>query len=125
MQGKLSSATKPHCSPIRTSEPNAAGRLPTIGGAVLAKTVRSASARELGIILQFGPMTQPVRFSLNGEQRTLPASTSIRGLIEHLGLSGDAVAVERNREIVRRSAWLNTLLREGDRIEIVHFVGGG
>lgn len=70
-------------------------------------------------------MTQAVRIMLNGEQRTFPAPTSIRSLIDNLGLNGDAVAVERNCEIVRRPQWLRTLLRDGDRVEVVHFVGGG
>ncbi len=70
-------------------------------------------------------MKQTVRVSLNGEPRGFPASTSIACLIEHLGLSVDAVAVERNREIVRRSEWPGTLLREGDQVEVVQFVGGG
>jgi len=46
-------------------------------------------------------------------------------LVEHLGMKGDRVAVELNREIVRREQWVETELQEGDRLEIVHFVGGG
>ena len=62
---------------------------------------------------------------VNGEQKACPETTSLAQLIEQLGMKGDRVAVELNREIVPRSQWSDTQLREGDRLEIVHFVGGG
>ncbi|RMG53218.1 MAG: sulfur carrier protein ThiS [Acidobacteria bacterium] len=62
---------------------------------------------------------------INGEPRDVPDRLNVEELIEHLGLQGERVAVERNREIVRRADWATTLLREGDELEIVHFVGGG
>jgi len=46
-------------------------------------------------------------------------------LIEQLGMKGDRVAVELNREIVARADWTQTRLNDGDRLEVVHFVGGG
>lgn len=46
-------------------------------------------------------------------------------MIRELRLDEDAVAVERNRELVRRGQWSGTFVEAGDRIEIVHFVGGG
>ena len=46
-------------------------------------------------------------------------------IIERLGMKADRVAVELNRQIVSRGDWASTFLREGDRLEIVHFVGGG
>lgn len=70
-------------------------------------------------------MAESVSIFLNGECRTLLSPVSVRGLIQQLGLDQDAVAIERNREIVRRLEWPGTHLRDGDRIEIVHFVGGG
>ena len=63
--------------------------------------------------------------TLNGEPRTMPSAASVRDLILDLGLDEDAVAVERNRAIVRRPCWAETVLRSGDRIEVVRFVGGG
>jgi sulfur carrier protein len=45
--------------------------------------------------------------------------------VEQLGMKGDRVAVELNREIVPRAEWSKAALREGDKLEIVHFVGGG
>jgi thiamine biosynthesis protein ThiS len=66
-----------------------------------------------------------VSITLNGEPRTIPASASVRDLIRGLALDEQAVAIERNREIVARPEWRGTMVRSGDRIEIVHFVGGG
>jgi sulfur carrier protein len=63
--------------------------------------------------------------SVNGEPLVLPDGLTVRGLIEHLGLADGPVAVERNREVVTRATHATTLLREGDVVEIVHFVGGG
>jgi len=63
--------------------------------------------------------------TLNGETRTLDAVFDLAGLVASLGLDPRKVAVERNLEIVPRSAYASTSLAEGDRIEIVHFIGGG
>ena len=62
---------------------------------------------------------------LNGEPRRLEAVTNVAELVAALGLEPRKVAVERNLEIVPRSAYGQTRLADGDRIEIVHFIGGG
>jgi thiamine biosynthesis protein ThiS len=62
---------------------------------------------------------------INGESREVPAPVSLEGLIDLLGLRGDRVAVELNHEIVRKDRWAAVQLRDRDRLEIVHFVGGG
>jgi sulfur carrier protein len=65
---------------------------------------------------------------LNGQPRSFDAlqqSASLEQLIGELGLKGDRVAVEVNGEIVPRANWVQTALAEGDRLEVVHFVGGG
>ncbi len=62
---------------------------------------------------------------LNGQGRTLPPGTSVAGLLASIGLDNRKVAVERNEEIVPRSAYAATALAPGDAIEIVHFIGGG
>lgn len=67
---------------------------------------------------------QTIAIEVNGERREVPAGTTVRGLIELLGLSGP-VAVERNRELVPRAQHAAALLAEGDALELVHFVGGG
>jgi thiamine biosynthesis protein ThiS len=62
---------------------------------------------------------------LNGEPASAPDSVTVAAFLEKLGLPQKGVAVERNREIVPKSAYGVTVLTEGDRIEIVQFVGGG
>jgi len=66
-----------------------------------------------------------MRLTVNGEARDVPEGLTIRGLIEHLGLTDGPVAVEKNREIVPRAEHGTTPLTGGDVVEIVHFVGGG
>jgi thiamine biosynthesis protein ThiS len=65
-----------------------------------------------------------VRLTINGEPREIAAATVAR-LVGELGLDPRKVAVERNLEIVPKSQFEATLLGDGDRIEIVHFIGGG
>lgn len=62
---------------------------------------------------------------INGEERAFEGSLTLAGLIEKLGMKQDRVAVELNRDIVQRDRWAATALNSGDRLEIVHFVGGG
>lgn len=62
---------------------------------------------------------------INGDPRDGIEATSVEGLLLELGLDPRAVVVELNREIVRRPALAATALRDGDAVEIVHFVGGG
>lgn len=66
-----------------------------------------------------------MRLVINGKEQSVEDSLSLSQLIEQLGMKGDRVAVELNREIVPRTQWPETSLNEGDRLEIVHFVGGG
>jgi sulfur carrier protein len=63
--------------------------------------------------------------TVNGETHTVPDGLTVRALVEHLGLGGGPVAVERNGAVVPRAEHAATPLAEGDRVEIVHFVGGG
>jgi thiamine biosynthesis protein ThiS len=63
--------------------------------------------------------------TINGQEREVPEHLTIDGLILHLALAPQRLAVEVNREIVRRANWPRAPLAEGDRVEIVHFVGGG
>lgn len=62
---------------------------------------------------------------VNGEPRSLPQGLTLSGALEHLGLDPRKVAVERNLEIAPRSGYDTITLENGDRLEIVHFVGGG
>jgi len=66
-----------------------------------------------------------LNITVNGEPRSFEALPDLAALISALGLDRRKVAVERNLEIVPRSAYGRTRLADGDRIEIVHFIGGG
>ena len=66
-----------------------------------------------------------MRLFINGKEQTFEGPLTLVELLERLGMKGDRVAIELNREIVSRSQWAETSLRDGDRLEIVHFVGGG
>jgi thiamine biosynthesis protein ThiS len=61
---------------------------------------------------------------INGESRIVAAG-SLSAVVEQLGMKPDRVAIELNREIVPRDRWPQTPLKDGDQLEIVHFVGGG
>lgn len=66
-----------------------------------------------------------IHVTLNGEARALPAGLSLAAMLAHLGLDPRKVAVERNLEIAPRSAYGQIAVEDGDRLEIVQFVGGG
>ena len=66
-----------------------------------------------------------MRLTINGESRDYEGPLTVLGLIERLGLPAAKIAVERNLEIVPRSAYGEVVLGDGDRLEIVNFVGGG
>ncbi|HYM08943.1 MAG TPA: sulfur carrier protein ThiS [Terriglobales bacterium] len=65
-----------------------------------------------------------MKITINGQEQSSDPIT-LAQLIEQLGMKQDRVAVELNRNIIRREKWPETNLAEGDRLEIVHFVGGG
>lgn len=66
-----------------------------------------------------------IRIRVNGEIRELPEAVSIAGLLEILAIEKKMIAVELNREIVGKSYYETTVLKDGDTVEIVKFVGGG
>jgi sulfur carrier protein len=69
-----------------------------------------------------------MKLQINGEERTFddsPTPFTLARLVDALGMKPDRVAIELNREIVPRDRWTATNLAEGDRLEVVHFVGGG
>lgn len=68
---------------------------------------------------------QQMQVVINGENRNFEAPLTLAGLVQALGMKTDRVAVELNRDIVPRDQWDRTQLADGDRLEIVHFVGGG
>lgn len=66
-----------------------------------------------------------MQLTINGESRSFTNVSNLSDLIDTLGIKGDRVAVELNRDIVSRPQWPSTSLKDGDKLEIVHFVGGG
>ena len=62
---------------------------------------------------------------LNGQSQTLDANSTVADVLERLGRKPLGLAVEINREVIPRSRHADTIVKEGDRIEIVHMVGGG
>jgi thiamine biosynthesis protein ThiS len=74
--------------------------------------------------IELTKMNLTITININGETKTSSAET-LGALVEGLGMKPDRVAIELNREIVPRDEWPQTPLRDGDRLEIVHFVGGG
>lgn len=70
-------------------------------------------------------MAAALTLTLNGENRSFATPMTVAALLTEIGLDTRKVAVERNEEIVPRSAYASTTLAEGDSLEIVHFIGGG
>ena len=66
-----------------------------------------------------------MEITLNGEKFTLETGSNIVTLIDKLDLNVDKLAIERNLEIVPKSKFAMTIIEEGDKLEIVHFIGGG
>ena len=66
-----------------------------------------------------------MRIELNGEPREIEAQTNLYDLVTELSLPPERVAIELNKKVIRRNDWPTTMITEGDRLEIVHFVGGG
>lgn len=63
--------------------------------------------------------------TVNGNKTELGSNISVAEMVEKLNLDLRKIAIERNMEIVSRSAYKDTILNDGDKIEIIHFIGGG
>jgi sulfur carrier protein len=63
--------------------------------------------------------------TINGERREIPNGLTVIALLDHLGMSGDRVAIERNLQVLPRAQWQETLVQPNDGFEIVQLVGGG
>ena len=66
-----------------------------------------------------------MKITVNGEEREVAKGTTLASLIENLGIKVKVMAAAVNMEIVKRDRWSDTEVNEGDRIELLHFVGGG
>lgn len=66
-----------------------------------------------------------IEIMLNGEARSLPAGHNVQQLVDQLGLTGQALAVAVNRQVVPRPSWQQKVFQAQDRVEIVRAIGGG
>jgi len=66
-----------------------------------------------------------IRLFVNGENRDVEKDTTVTGLLEELGMPPERVAVELNLQILDKQEYGRTVLKDGDRLEIISFVGGG
>lgn len=66
-----------------------------------------------------------MKVTINGDERDMPADSTLQALLESLDMTRGRVAVEINQEIIPRSQHVEHVLKDGDKIEIVHAIGGG
>jgi thiamine biosynthesis protein ThiS len=71
------------------------------------------------------PQGKRLQLQINGEAREVADELNLGELVSELAIAPERVAIEVNQKVVRRNLWTATTLADGDRIEIVHFVGGG
>ena len=68
---------------------------------------------------------ESIRIFINGEEREIVSEFTMANLLEHFSLPQTRIAIELNRDVVRRKDWSRVLVKNADRIEVIHFVGGG
>ncbi len=66
-----------------------------------------------------------MNITLNGEIKEINQPINLADLLEHFALPAERVAIELNKQVVRKKDWTATQINEADRIEVIHFVGGG
>jgi len=66
-----------------------------------------------------------MRVQINGDSREFDAELPLDELVKKLSLPAERIAIELNQEVIERKKWPATVIKDGDRLEIVHFVGGG
>ena len=71
------------------------------------------------------PVPPTIEIIVNGEPRQIPPASTVTDLVTSLNLAPERLAIELNLSILPRHAWPETRLQQGDRLELVHFVGGG
>lgn len=87
-----------------------------MGGRAISLTVPAEMDSGISVLM---------RIQVNGQDHELSGPTTLARLVERLGLDARKIAIERNLEIVPRSTYEQTALHDGDKLEIVNFVGGG
>lgn len=66
-----------------------------------------------------------IKIQINGETKEITGELNLSNLLEYLALPSERIAIELNKQVVRKKDWENILIKDADKIEIVHFVGGG
>ena len=66
-----------------------------------------------------------IEITVNGEKRTIDTNTTVKALLEELGIADKTMASAVNMEVVKKEQWETRTLHEGDKVEFLHFVGGG
>lgn len=66
-----------------------------------------------------------MKIVVNGEARDVPSEIDLKALMEYLAMPDERIAVELNLDVVPKTRWEGTAVKENDRVEIIHFVGGG
>lgn len=85
--------------------------------------LRVVLAKHVALFIQQNRNT--LHIQVNGEQQEVRKDIPLTDLVSQLKLRSEQIAIELNGRVIRRSAWADTVLHPGDRLEIVHFVGGG
>jgi thiamine biosynthesis protein ThiS len=89
------------------------------------RSVVEFASRFLAEVLTACDNRAAMKLQINGEEKSFDSPLTLAALIEGMGMKPDRVAVELNHDIVPRDRWPETALQDGDKLEIVHFVGGG
>lgn len=93
---------------------------------MLRKYVSGVNRPRQHYIARYKLESLDVKVIINGEEYAdLPEAITVAKLLEHLSLPRKKIAVERNLEVVSKSTFDEVTLQDGDRIEIIHFIGGG
>ena len=66
-----------------------------------------------------------MKILINGESKEINQDLNLNELLKHFSLPSERIAIELNREVVRKKDWENIKVSEGDKLEVIHFVGGG
>ncbi len=66
-----------------------------------------------------------MKIFINGETREIPGEVNLSELLKNLSLPSERVAIELNKQVVRKRDWENVTINDADKIEVIHFVGGG
>ena len=66
-----------------------------------------------------------MKIIVNGETKEIPGNLNLTGLLEHLSMPDERIAIELNKEVIRKKDWETIKINDADKVEIIHFVGGG